>query len=82
VDSVVVSLRVLIHGLNYAPERVGVGRYTGEMAEWLAARGHEVRVVTAPPYYPEWRLGAGYSPRRYRRERLAGVDVRRRVPPG
>jgi colanic acid biosynthesis glycosyl transferase WcaI len=70
-------LRVLIHGLNYAPEKVGVGRYTGEMAEWLVSQGHEVRVVTAPPYYPAWRIGEGYSPRRYRRERLAGVDVRR-----
>lgn len=69
------SLRVLIYGLNYAPERVGVGRYTGELAEWLAAQGHEVRVVTAPPYYPEWRLGEGYSPQRYRLEELDGVQV-------
>lgn len=68
-------MRVLIHGLNYAPERVGVGRYTGELAEWLAAQGHEVRVVTAPPYYPEWRLGEGYSSRGYRLEKLAGVEV-------
>jgi colanic acid biosynthesis glycosyl transferase WcaI len=62
-DSSGISLRVLIHGLNYAPEKVGVGRYTGEMADWLAQRGHDVRVVTAPPYYPEWRTG-GYSPER------------------
>ena len=45
------------------------------MGEWLAARGHEVRVVTAPPYYPEWRVAEGYSPHAYLRERVAGVEV-------
>jgi colanic acid biosynthesis glycosyl transferase WcaI len=30
------------------------------MAGWLAARGHQVRVVTAPPFYPEWRIGKGF----------------------
>jgi len=47
--------RILIHGLNYAPEPVGAGKYTAEMAEWLAAHGMEVRVVAARPYYPWWR---------------------------
>jgi colanic acid biosynthesis glycosyl transferase WcaI len=53
-------VRILIHGINYSPELTGIGKYTGEMAEWLAVRGHEVRVITAPPYYPEWKIGAGY----------------------
>ena len=34
----------------------GISKYSGEMAERLAAQGHEVRVVTAPPYYPQWRV--------------------------
>lgn len=58
-------MRILLHGINFAPELTGVGKYTGEMAEWLAARGHEVRVVTAPPYYPEWQVRAGYRAGRY-----------------
>ncbi len=37
------------------------------MASWLASRGHEVHVVTAPPYYPAWKIGAGYGSR-YRTE--------------
>lgn len=69
------ELKVLIHGINYAPESMGVGRYTGEMGQWLAARGHEVRVVTAPPYYPAWRVGKGYSASKYCRESVAGADV-------
>ncbi|HUW75528.1 MAG TPA: glycosyltransferase WbuB [Gallionella sp.] len=56
-------MRILIHGLNFFPELTGIGKYTGEMAEWLATQGHEVRVVTAPPYYPQWRRAKGYANR-------------------
>jgi putative colanic acid biosynthesis glycosyltransferase WcaI len=62
-------VRILIHGINYAPEPIGVGKYSGEMAEWLAGHGHEIRVVTAPPYYPQWRVSKGYSAWSYERER-------------
>ena len=65
-------MKILIYGLNYSPELTGVGKYTGEMAVWLAARGHEVRVVTAPPYYPAWRIDDRYSGRRYRVESEGG----------
>jgi colanic acid biosynthesis glycosyl transferase WcaI len=61
-------VRILIHGLNFAPELVGVGKFTGEMAEWLAERGHEVRAVTAPPFNPASRVAPGYSSWLYRRE--------------
>ena len=70
------TLRILIYGLNFSPELTGIGKYTGEMAEWLAARGHEVRVVTAPPYYPAWRIREDYRGKRYRTERpMAGLTV-------
>jgi colanic acid biosynthesis glycosyl transferase WcaI len=54
-------MKILIYGINYSPELTGIGKYTGEMAVWLAAEGHDVRVVTAPPYYPEWRILEGYK---------------------
>ncbi|MBU4154381.1 MAG: glycosyltransferase WbuB [Proteobacteria bacterium] len=53
-------MHILIHGINFSPELTGIGKYTGEMGEWLAAQGHEVRVVTAPPYYPQWKMAEGY----------------------
>ncbi|MBA1146050.1 glycosyltransferase WbuB [Ectothiorhodospiraceae bacterium WFHF3C12] len=62
-------MRILIHAINFSPELTGCGKYTGEMAEWLAGEGHEVRVVTAPPYYPDWRVWSGYSSVSYRHER-------------
>jgi colanic acid biosynthesis glycosyl transferase WcaI len=70
-------MRVLILGLNYAPELIGVGRYTADFALWLAERGHQVRVITAPPYYPEWQVRRGYAAWRYGRERVDGIDVLR-----
>lgn len=68
-------MKILIHGINYSPEMTGIGKYTGEMAEWLAAAGHEVRVVTAPPYYPQWKIGEGYAAGQYQQQELAGVKV-------
>ena len=70
-------MRLLMHGINYAPEVVGIGRYTGELGSWLAARGHAVTVLTAPPYYPQWRVPAAYRRPAWRREWLDGVEVLR-----
>lgn len=61
-------MKILVYGINYSPELTGIGKYTGEMVEWLAAQGHEVRVITAPPYYPQWQVGENYSAWRYKRE--------------
>ena len=61
-------MRILVYGINFTPELVGNGKYTGEMVEWLARHGHEVRVVTAPPFNPSYKVGTGYSAWRYRRE--------------
>lgn len=69
-------MKILFYGINYAPELTGIGKYTGEMAEWFAARGHEVRVITAPPYYPEWKVKEGYS-NHYYIEKLNGVTIYR-----
>ena len=64
-------LRILIYGLNYAPEPVGIGKYTGELGAWLAKRGHEVHVVCSVPYFPEWRVRGNW----YKQEQLNGVEV-------
>lgn len=70
-------MRILIHGINYAPELTGIGKYTGEMAEWLAKKGHEVHVITALPYYPEWRVHEAYRGKRWHKELQEGVWVHR-----
>ena len=55
------SLRVLILGLNYAPESTGIAPYTTGLAEGLAAKGHQVRVLTGLPHYPQWKVAPGYE---------------------
>jgi len=61
-------MRILVFGINYAPDLIGVSKYTAEFCESLAARGHEVRVVTAPPYYPAWKVPAEYRSLWYARD--------------
>jgi len=68
-------LKILIYSANFAPEPVGIGKYSGEMAAWLVAQGHQVRVVAAPPYYPSWQLDQTYAWPPYRREQWQEVDV-------
>lgn len=68
-------MRLIVYGINYFPELTGIGKYSGEMAEWLTAKGHEVRVVVAPPYYPEWNITPGYKAWSYQHEIINGVEV-------
>jgi len=68
-------MKFLIYSANFAPEPTGIGKYSGEMAEWLAANGHSVRVVCAPPHYPTWSVERGYKWPPYRVEQWRGVQV-------
>jgi len=70
-------MRILLYGINYLPEPVGIGKYSGELATWLSAQGHEVRVLTAHPYFPSWRLGNDDTSvtNTYARGWQAGVEV-------
>jgi colanic acid biosynthesis glycosyl transferase WcaI len=70
-------VKILVVGLNYSPELTGIGKYTGEMAEWFAEQGHEVSVITVPPYYPQWVVQAPYKSYLYKTEVVNGVLVRR-----
>ena len=77
VRSRVITMKILFYGINYSPELTGAGKYSGEMAAWLVSQGHEVKVVTAPPYYPEWKVRDGYSNWWFSTEMGAGISVTR-----
>jgi len=70
-------MRILMVGINYAPDLVGVAKYNTELCETLASFGHEVRVITAPPYYPEWRVPASYRRWSYSSETINNVQIKR-----
>lgn len=54
-------MNILILGINYAPEMVGIGPYTAGMAQFLASAGHDVTIVCAKPYYPHWKVDPAYA---------------------
>jgi colanic acid biosynthesis glycosyl transferase WcaI len=70
-------MRVLVLGANYFPEKTAVAPFATGLSEYLAAKNHEVTIITAFPYYPEWRVWDGYRGRLYQRERINGVNLRR-----
>ena len=69
-------LKVVILGINYGPELIGIAPYTTGLAAGLADRGHEVTVLTGYPHYPSWRRPRGAVPLRSE-EILDNVRVRR-----
>ena len=44
-------MRIFLYGINFTPELVGIGKYSGELAAWLSegkASTHVAAFVTAP----------------------------------
>ena len=76
-ESVTASRKILIYGMNYAPEMTGAGRFTGEIGAYLAESGYDVRVVTTPPHYPGWRVVPPFHALRFASETRDGVKVLR-----
>jgi colanic acid biosynthesis glycosyl transferase WcaI len=70
-------VKILILGLNFAPELTGAGRLTADFSAWLSSRGHDVRVITASPHCPERRIRAAYATWVWRRERFGAAQVLR-----
>lgn len=76
-------IKVLIVGINYAPDFIGIPKYNTELSRELQKRAHSVWVITAPPYYPSWSIPESYKGM-WRTEMLDGVKVTRApifVPP-
>lgn len=54
-------MKLIIYSSNFEPELTGIGKYNGEMASKFVELGVDTHVVTAPPYYPEWRIHDTYK---------------------
>ncbi|MEH2383107.1 MAG: glycosyltransferase family 4 protein [Nostoc sp.] len=70
-------MRILIYSYNYYPEPIGIAPLMTELAEGLVKRGHEVRVVTAMPNYPERQIYQEYRGKWYLNEYKNGVQIQR-----
>ncbi|MCC5615689.1 glycosyltransferase family 4 protein [Nostoc sp. CHAB 5836] len=70
-------MRILIYSYNYYPEPIGIAPLMTELAEGLVKRGHEVRVITAMPNYPERQIYQEYRGKWYLNEYKNGVQIQR-----
>ena len=68
-------MKILIQSLNFYPELTGIGKYSGEMAFWLTSKGHDVRVITSPSYYPAWKISPGSQKYFWSKKRFRGVLI-------
>lgn len=73
------SERLLLITGNYSPEPTGIGKYNGEMMQWLAEKGYDCTVITTYPYYPHWKIQSPYEQQGhwYHKEVKQGVTVYR-----
>lgn len=55
VETTLTDQRILVVGINFAPEVTGIGPYTADLCDALVGVGAKVEVVTGQPHYPHWR---------------------------
>jgi len=70
-------MKILVMGMNYVSEKTAIGPLTAQLCEYLVQEGHQVRVVTSFPHYPEWRIQDGYRGKAFMRDCVNGVPVYR-----
>lgn len=70
-------MRVIVWGINYAPEFTGIAPHNVALCEFLHARGHDAQMVTTFSYYPTWRKLPEDRGKLYRTDHLNGIPVHR-----
>ncbi|MEL6457318.1 MAG: glycosyltransferase family 4 protein [Cyanobacteria bacterium J06621_15] len=70
-------MQILIYSYNYHPEPIGIAPLMTELAEGLVQKGHEVRVITGMPNYPQREIYEQYRGKWYVTEEKNGVKIQR-----
>lgn len=70
-------MRVIVWGINYAPEITGIAPHNVSLCEYLHATGHDVEMVTTFAYYPAWKKSPEDRRTLYRTDRINGVAIHR-----
>ena len=70
-------MRVIVWGINYAPEFTGIAPHSVALCEFLRGVGHEVEMVTSFAYYPTWQKHPEDRGHVYRADLVNGVPVHR-----
>jgi len=67
------SILLLSH--NFSPEPTGIGKYNGEMMDWLCKNGYDTTIITTFPYYPFWKVQPPYSNWWYKKETISYAET-------
>ncbi len=70
-------MRVIVWGINYAPEITGIAPHNVALCEFLQRHGHDVEMVTTFAYYPAWRKRPEDRHLLCRTDRINDVPVHR-----
>ena len=70
-------MRVIVWGINYAPEITGIAPHNVALCEFLQRYGHDVEMVTTFAYYPAWRKRPEDRHLLCRTDRINDVPVHR-----
>src|SRR5438552_2349242 len=70
-------MRIIVWGINYAPEFTGIAPHNVALCEFLHNLGHDVRMISAFCYYPTWTKRAEDKGQLYRTDVINGVPVYR-----
>ncbi len=70
-------MRIIVWGINYAPEFTGIAPHNVALCEFLQERGHDARMVTTFSYYPTWQKRPEDRGKVYRTDQIHGVPVHR-----
>ena len=68
-------MKILVWGINYAPEVSGIAPFNTALCEFLARRGHAVTMLSTFPYYPQWRKRPEDAGKWAQTETINGVRV-------
>jgi colanic acid biosynthesis glycosyl transferase WcaI len=70
-------MRVIVWGINYAPEFTGIAPHSVALCEFLKQQGRDVEMVTSFAYYPTWQKRPEDRGRLYRTDLVNEVRVHR-----
>ncbi len=69
---------ITLIGLNFYPESTAIGLYSTQLAQYLEAHDIQLDVITAFPYYPQWKIASAYQDKpSYLEEKLDTINVYR-----
>ncbi|MEX0719987.1 MAG: WcaI family glycosyltransferase [Balneolaceae bacterium] len=71
-------MRILVYSIFSPPEIIGIGKYNGDLIDWLSKKGYEIDLVTTFPFYPDWSVYKGYEGKIFSKESVGnGINFYR-----